>query len=163
MQRAVTRTGSRDYMAPEVNVCPLKRTPADNKENPQMAYGAAVDVWSVGALAYELLVGFTPFPGGPPATRKGDPTKSLVFPSSVSNDARNFVLSCLEQAPGDRPTIQQLLRHRWLMGASGGADRGAVGPNESASSTTWCSGWHACWRSQGREQQTEDSACESVS
>ncbi|KAG2439626.1 hypothetical protein HXX76_004978 [Chlamydomonas incerta] len=123
-ERAVTRTGSRDYMAPEVNVCPLKRTPADNKENPQMAYGAAVDVWSVGALAYELLVGFTPFPGGPPATRKGDPTKSLVFPSSVSNDARNFVLSCLEQAPGDRPTIQQLLRHRWLLGASsGGADR----------------------------------------
>eukprot|EP00198_Chlamydomonas_reinhardtii_P008723 XP_001698060.1 predicted protein [Chlamydomonas reinhardtii] len=122
-ERAVTRTGSRDYMAPEVNVCPLKRTPADNKENPQMAYGAAVDVWSVGALAYELLVGFTPFPGGPPATRKGDPTKSLVFPSSVSNDARNFVLSCLEQAPGDRPTVQQLLRHRWLQGASGGADR----------------------------------------
>eukprot|EP00198_Chlamydomonas_reinhardtii_P008722 XP_001698059.1 predicted protein [Chlamydomonas reinhardtii] len=113
-ERAVTRTGSRDYMAPEVNVCPLKRTPADNKENPQMAYGAAVDVWSVGALAYELLVGFTPFPGGPPATRKGDPTKSLVFPSSFSNDARNFVLSCLEQAPGDRPTVQQLLRHPWV-------------------------------------------------
>ena len=132
-QRAVTRTGSRDYMAPEVNVCPLKRTPADNKENPQMAYGAAVDVWSVGALAYELLVGFTPFPGGPPATRKGDPTKSLVFPSSVSNDARNFVLSCLEQAPGDRPTVQQLLRHRWLQGASGGADRSTVG-----------TGWEQC-------------------
>ncbi|KAG2432382.1 hypothetical protein HYH02_012954 [Chlamydomonas schloesseri] len=113
-ERAVTRTGSRDYMAPEVNVCPLKRTPADNKENPQMAYGAAVDVWSVGALAYELLVGFTPFPGGPPATRGTQPAKALPFPSSVSAEAREFVRSCLELHPGDRPAIQQLVRHPWV-------------------------------------------------
>ncbi|KAG2439627.1 hypothetical protein HXX76_004979 [Chlamydomonas incerta] len=113
-ERAVTRTGSRDYMAPEVNVCPLKRTPADNKENPQVAYGAAVDVWSVGALAYELLVGFTPFPGGPATIRGMQPAKALPFPSSVSAEAREFVRACLELHPGDRPTIQQLLRYAWV-------------------------------------------------
>jgi hypothetical protein len=80
-ERAVTRTGSRDYMAPvrdrslqaaalacepvsegrvallltaarvphpqEVHVCPLKRTPGDNKDSDVFAYGAAADIWSV--------------------------------------------------------------------------------------------------------------------
>ncbi|KAG2502235.1 hypothetical protein HYH03_000721 [Edaphochlamys debaryana] len=114
-ERAVTRTGSRDYMAPEVSVCPLKRTPADNKDNVHMAYGAAVDIWSLGALAYELLVGFTPYPGGPPAARKVE--AALAFPSSVSAHAREFVQACLQHAPEDRPTIVDLLRHRWVQGA----------------------------------------------
>ncbi|KAG2502234.1 hypothetical protein HYH03_000720 [Edaphochlamys debaryana] len=112
-ERAVTRTGSRDYMAPEVSVCPLKRTPADNKDNVHMAYGAAVDIWSLGALAYELLVGFTPYPGGPVTACKSDPGK-LPFPSSVSAEAKEFVVWCLQQDAADRPTVQQLWQHRWL-------------------------------------------------
>ncbi|GLC45895.1 hypothetical protein PLESTF_000709700 [Pleodorina starrii] len=116
-ERAVTRTGSREYMAPEVNVCPLKRLPEDNKDNLQLSYGTAVDVWSLGSLMYELLVGFTPFPGGPPARKEGasgSAGAALAFPNSVSLGARVFVRSCLELEPADRPTVQQLLQHAWI-------------------------------------------------
>lgn len=40
--------------------CPLKHTHDENKDNEQLAYTSAVDIWSVGILAYELLVGFPP-------------------------------------------------------------------------------------------------------
>ncbi|KAG2428428.1 hypothetical protein HXX76_011548 [Chlamydomonas incerta] len=116
-ERAVTKTGSKEYMAPEVVVCPLKRGPDDNKENEQMAYTPAVDVWSLGALMYELLVGFTPFPGGPPARTGADPAAQLRFPSSVGEPARAFVRSCLQLHPFDRPTIPQLLKNAWVQAA----------------------------------------------
>ncbi|KAG2428438.1 hypothetical protein HXX76_011558 [Chlamydomonas incerta] len=117
-ERAVTRTGSREYMAPEVNVCPLKRGPDDNKDNEQMAYTPAVDVWSLGALMYELLVGFTPFPGGPPARPvagvAAPPAKALAYPGGVGQEARTFIQSCLDIEPFNRPTVPQLLQHPWI-------------------------------------------------
>ncbi|KAG2426078.1 hypothetical protein HXX76_013266 [Chlamydomonas incerta] len=126
-ERAVTKTGSKDYMAPEVVVCPLKRGPEDNKDNAQLAYTPAVDVWSLGVLMYQLLVGFTPFPAGPPApaaTAAGraagaaataEPADALRFPSSVSEPARAFVRACLQLHPGDRPTVPQLMQHEWIL------------------------------------------------
>ncbi|KAG2451009.1 hypothetical protein HYH02_004279 [Chlamydomonas schloesseri] len=120
-ERAVTRTGSREYMAPEVNVCPLKRGPEDNKDNDIMAYTPAVDVWSLGALMYELLVGFTPFPGGPPAHptagQAAPPAKALAYPGGVSQEARAFIQSCLDVEPSNRPTVPQLLQHPWIQEA----------------------------------------------
>eukprot|EP00198_Chlamydomonas_reinhardtii_P005792 XP_001695128.1 predicted protein [Chlamydomonas reinhardtii] len=97
-ERAVTKAGSQEYMAP------------------QLAYTPAVDVWSLGALMYELLVGFTPFPGGPPAhPTVGDPAQPLKFPASVSAPARACIQSCLQLHPGDRPTVHELLRHEWVV------------------------------------------------
>ncbi|GFR52947.1 hypothetical protein Agub_g15609 [Astrephomene gubernaculifera] len=119
-ERAVTRTGSREYMAPEVNICPLKRGPEDNKDNAALSYGCSVDVWSLGALVYELLVGFTPFPGGPPPRKEGatgSAAKSLAYPGGVSAGARAFVQACLELEPADRPTVPQLLMHPWVQNA----------------------------------------------
>eukprot|EP00198_Chlamydomonas_reinhardtii_P006443 XP_001695779.1 serine/threonine protein kinase [Chlamydomonas reinhardtii] len=54
-ERAVTRAGTLDYMAPEVERCPIKYQPQDNKDVPGLAYGTAVDIWATGVLAYELL------------------------------------------------------------------------------------------------------------
>jgi serine/threonine protein kinase len=41
--------------------CPVKQHPQDHKVNPQKFYDCKVDVWSIGVLAYELLLGRTPF------------------------------------------------------------------------------------------------------
>ena len=60
-ERAVTRLGTLDYMAPEVLRCPDKYLPGDNKERADLAYNEAVDSWAMGVLAYELIVGRPPF------------------------------------------------------------------------------------------------------
>ncbi|GLI68363.1 hypothetical protein VaNZ11_012766, partial [Volvox africanus] len=60
-ERAVTRAGTVEYMAPEVERCPLKMLPEENKENKDLAYTTAVDVWAVGCLAHLLLLGFPPY------------------------------------------------------------------------------------------------------
>ncbi len=69
-------------------------------------------------LTYEILVGFTPFPGGPPPLDEGLSTgrRLPAFPSGVSADARAFVTACLADAAVDRPTIYELLKHRWVHG-----------------------------------------------
>ncbi|GLI71825.1 hypothetical protein VaNZ11_017191 [Volvox africanus] len=129
-ERAVTRTGTADYMAPEVERCPLKHAPEDNKNNPNLAYTPAIDIWSVGVLAYEMLVGFPPFvsngPGEDSSSRQGVAAflaeqatrKTLRFPASISAAAKDFIMATLNENPGDRPTAQQLLKHPWLFKAA---------------------------------------------
>lgn len=58
-ERPVTRTGTMGYMAPEVQVCPLKRHVEDYKTDANISY-TSVDVWSMGIMFYEMLTGFVP-------------------------------------------------------------------------------------------------------
>lgn len=104
---AVTQCGSLPYMAPEVLRCPLKGRAEENKERRDLHYGTAADVYSLGVLMYELLVGMSPmmidmymlYP---------------QFPKGVSLDAVDFVCACLNRCPALRPTTQQLLESSWL-------------------------------------------------
>ncbi|GIL62158.1 hypothetical protein Vafri_16424 [Volvox africanus] len=113
-ERAVTRAGTADYMAPEVERCPLKASPEENKEDISLAYTTAVDVWSVGVLVYELLVGFPPMVMG-----NGAAARPLTFPSSLSAGARDFITAALAQQPEERPTVRQLRCHPWMLGGGG--------------------------------------------
>ncbi|GBF96843.1 aurora protein [Raphidocelis subcapitata] len=114
-ERAVTRAGTLDYMAPEVLNCPYKNRPEENKDKPHLHYGPTVDSWAVGVLAYELLVGCPPF-----HDRSRDRTEARIkgttpaFPSTMSEDARGFITSALTKSAIERPTVSQLLQHPWV-------------------------------------------------
>lgn len=103
-------------MAPEVLKCPTKKTPDENKENPQSAhYHLAVDAWAVGVFAYELVVGTPPFK----AAQMIDTARNIIhapvqFPESVSEMARDFILQALQKHAGDRPTVIEMLHHPWI-------------------------------------------------
>ena len=45
----------------QVLLCPEKSHPQENKERALLAYGAGVDAWAAGVLAYELAIGHPPF------------------------------------------------------------------------------------------------------
>ncbi|KAG2452833.1 hypothetical protein HYH02_002179 [Chlamydomonas schloesseri] len=124
-ERAVTRAGTAEYMAPEVERCPLKANADDNKHDATIAYTTAADIWSVGVLAYELLVGFPPALGlDAPSIRSatdasagggaGSSAADISFPTSISAVARDFITQALALRPEDRPTVHQLRAHPWM-------------------------------------------------
>ena len=85
-----------------------------------MGYGSAIDIWSIGVMAYECLVGVLPFksmqvPGRPMQEYMRDMCcRALWFPGWVSTPARNFVALCLTLNATKRPTVEQLMEHPWL-------------------------------------------------
>jgi len=98
--RRKTICGTLDYFSPEML----------NSET----YQFTTDIWSLGVLAYELLVGDVPFPGASKEEIYGKISEyDYTIPSTVSRKARDFIESCL-QYPENRPSIGQLLKHPWL-------------------------------------------------
>ncbi|KAG2436193.1 hypothetical protein HXX76_006505 [Chlamydomonas incerta] len=114
-ERAVTRAGTLDYMAPEVLRCPPKNLPQENKNNPYLHYNNSVDAWAVGVFAYELIVGFPPFAGETQLDSVDRIMHSVPeFPAKISEFAKDFICQCLRKHPGDRPTVMELLHHPWV-------------------------------------------------
>ena len=96
-ERANTRAGTLDYMAPEVLLCPTKNSPADFKYEPHSKhYTTGADSWAVGAIFFELLSGQTPFHGSSmSSTARKILNGEINFPSKVSDSARSFISGCL--------------------------------------------------------------------
>ena len=114
-ERPVTRTGTLDYMAPEVLRCPDKTSPEQYKEKVELAYTSLVDVWAVGILAYELLAGQAPFEKESRIETyhnilSGEPE----FPPWLSPGAVSFIKIALCKDPNNRPTSEKLHRHPWV-------------------------------------------------
>lgn len=77
-----------------------------------------LDAWSVGALAYDVLVGRPPFALHDNITREAE-QKAICqqdphFPSGLSYSAVSFLKQCLEKDPQKRPSIKQLMHHQWF-------------------------------------------------
>ncbi|KDP32742.1 hypothetical protein JCGZ_12034 [Jatropha curcas] len=96
--------GTAFWMAPEVV----------NRRN--QGYGLPADIWSLGCTVLEMLTRQIPYShlecmqalfrigkGVPPPV-----------PDSLSQDARDFILQCLQVNPNDRPTAAQLLDHSFV-------------------------------------------------
>ncbi|KAH9362893.1 hypothetical protein HPB48_015144 [Haemaphysalis longicornis] len=93
--------GSVDYLPPEM---------VEKK-----VHGAKVDLWALGVVAYEFLVGHTPFTSNPPdATCEKIRSVDFRFPPHVSAGAKDLISRLLVQEPTERATPEEVLSHPWI-------------------------------------------------
>lgn len=80
-KRRATLCGTLDYLPPEM----IK---SGNKDN---TYDEKVDLWSLGVLTYEFLVGEAPFEDTPVMTQRRIARADMTIPSFVSPEARDLI------------------------------------------------------------------------
>jgi len=97
-----TLCGTLDYLPPEM----IKGQKYDEK----------VDLWTIGVLCYEFLVGKPPF-----ETSCQAETHQLIlklqynFPPHVSTEARNLISSLIRTVPTSRIPLKEILKHPWIV------------------------------------------------
>jgi len=101
--RRMTMCGTLDYIPPEM----LEK----RKHDP------TVDVWALGVLMYEFLVGTPPFD----SQGQGDKTTfskirnvKFVFPGHVSQQARDLICKLLNKDPSKRLSLDALPNHPFI-------------------------------------------------
>jgi len=78
-------------------------------------YSNQVDIWSLGILIYQLLVGRPPVEGdNPKDTMKKIPLSEIHIPELLSEHAKDLISKTLEKNPTRRISIENLLDHPFL-------------------------------------------------
>lgn len=99
--RRQTLCGTLDYLPPEM---------IEGKE-----HNYAVDVWSLGVLMYEFLVGNPPFEAhGHNETYRRISRVDLRIPSFVSREAKNLMKLLLRKEPRQRLQLDKVLQHPFI-------------------------------------------------
>ncbi|XP_023841823.1 aurora kinase B isoform X2 [Salvelinus sp. IW2-2015] len=99
--RRRTMCGTLDYLPPEM----IEGKIHDEK----------VDLWSIGVLCYECLVGNPPFETASHSDTYKRITKvDLQFPKVVSDGARDLVSKLLRHSPSMRLPLQSVITHPWV-------------------------------------------------
>lgn len=115
-RRRETMCGTLDYLPPEM----IKPGSADN------SYNEKVDLWSLGVLTYEFLVGEAPFEDTPVMTQRRIAKGDMTIPSFVSAEARDLIKRLLVLDPEKRIPLDQVQTHPWIVkhcATKGGAGR----------------------------------------
>eukprot|EP00466_Bigelowiella_natans_P007205 jgi/Bigna1/76568/fgenesh1_pg.42_\ len=100
--RRQTLCGTLDYLPPEM---------VEGKE-----HNFAVDVWSLGVLMYEFLVGDPPFEAeGHNETYRRISRVDLHFPSFVSKEARDLISKLLVKDPRKRLPLKDVQKHPFIV------------------------------------------------
>lgn len=99
--RRTTMCGTLDYLPPEM---------VQHK-----VYDKNVDLWCLGVLAYEFLVGCPPF-----ETETSEGTYERIVsvrykvPETVSDRAKDFIGRLLQKRPEDRMPLSMAKQHAWI-------------------------------------------------
>jgi len=100
--RRNTLGGTLDYLPPEM---------VEGREHDEQ-----VDVWSLGVLMYEFLVGSPPFEAeGHNATYRRISRVDLRFPKGLSEDAKDLIYKLLQKDPRKRMALDQIPKHPWII------------------------------------------------
>lgn len=99
--RRKTQCGTLDYLPPEI----VNYTSYNNK----------VDLWSLGVLMYELLVGEAPFEDSQVLTYKRIVRCEMTVPSYVSPEAIDLIKSLLVVDPEKRLPLDRVQKHPWII------------------------------------------------
>ncbi|XP_062221867.1 mitogen-activated protein kinase kinase kinase 1-like [Phragmites australis] len=102
LSQARSSKGTVYWMAPEV----AKAKP----------HGPPADIWSLGCTVLEMLTGRVPYPDmewtyALLKIGRGIPPE---IPDTLSEDARDFIIRCVQANPNDRPSAAQLLEHPFV-------------------------------------------------
>lgn len=100
--RRTTLCGTLDYLAPEM----VERKPHDH----------TVDLWALGVLIYEFLVGRAPFemPSAIDTHRKILRVDYRIPPGTMSEQAADLIGRLLVKNPRDRLALKNVIRHPWI-------------------------------------------------
>ncbi|KAI9297797.1 Pkinase-domain-containing protein [Neoconidiobolus thromboides FSU 785] len=103
----LTFCGTLDYLSPEL----IHKTP----------HSFSTDLWSLGVLSYELLVGRPPFEtltGNDEASRnktyRSITSCDYKMPERLSYEGKDFIKKLLTIDPAKRMTLPQLFEHPWI-------------------------------------------------
>lgn len=106
LSMSATALGALPYMSPEAIDTPRNVT-------------FATDIWSLGAMTYQLLTGNPPFGSGLRIVAKILEAQPPEFPSFLTENVQfspladqliAIVLSCMKKSPSDRPTADDLVK-----------------------------------------------------
>jgi len=100
--RRKTLCGTLDYLPPEM---------VEGKDHDN-----TVDLWSLGILAYEFIVGSPPFEAqGHTETYKRISKAQVQFPDFVSPEARDLISKLLVKKSSDRMALSEVPKHPWIV------------------------------------------------
>ena len=93
------KVGTRYYMAPEVVE--------------QKSYTLKADIWPIGVIMYQLLLGELPFKGVEGVLEEKIKNVNYKFPDDaiISNAAKDLIKQILVYDPEQRPSLYQILEH----------------------------------------------------
>jgi serine/threonine protein kinase len=102
--RRTTLCGTLDYLPPEI---------VAGEDHDKM-----VDVWCLGVLLFEFLVGYPPFQAdGPPNTHRRILDLDLRFPTEleVAPGAQDLITKLLRKDPRHRMSLDEVPTHSWVI------------------------------------------------
>ncbi|KAI1299877.1 kinase-like protein [Xylaria venustula] len=103
--RRTTQCGTLDYLPPEM----VRPRSSD------ISYDEKVDIWSLGVLMYEFLVGEAPFEDTPALTTRRIGKGDMKIPAYVSVEARDLIKKLLVVDPIRRLPLEEVQQHPWII------------------------------------------------